>query len=481
MRIVCLFIICLVVSIPGWGQDRKSLSPEAFLQQVARNHPTAQQARLLREQSRALQLEARGGFDPKLSMATDYKSFDQKNYYQLGDGTLKIPTQFGLSFKTGYVWGNGVFLNPQNFLPTSGDNGLGVDGQALVGIQLPILQGLFVDEARTNLRIAKEQEAINFAQSQLLINDLLYAAGLVYWEWAFQEYALETYEQAVRLTEQQLEQVKQSYLQGDRPAIDTLEVYLQLQNRRVDLQQASLDLTMARNALSNFLWAQQAGDPEEIASFAANSPLNPTVNNTIDDLLINGFQQLFAHPKLRSYRGKLKQLEVEQRWQREQFKPELNLEYNLLANGLDFSNEKVNNGGSDFNLFTENYKWGLQFSFPLFVRKARGKQQQVSLKIRDTELGMTQELRELQNKWNNYAESIENLRVQLGQYQQVVEHYQRLLEAEQIKFSIGESSVFLLNSREQKLLEANLKLLKIATKLQQSTLAIRWATGVLGQ
>ena len=39
----------------------------------------------------------------------------------------------------------------------------------------------------------------------------------------------------------------------------------------------------------------------------------------------------------------------------------------------------------------------------------------------------------------------------------LIENYKRLLKAEEIKFSNGESSLFLINSRENKLLETQEK------------------------
>jgi hypothetical protein len=47
------------------------------------------------------------------------------------------------------------------------------------------------------------------------------------------------------------------------------------------------------------------------------------------------------------------------------------------------------------------------------------------------------------------------------------------------KFRIGESSIFLLNSREQKLMETQLKLAKLQSKYQKLRRKLDWASGQL--
>ena len=54
----------------------------------------------------------------------------------------------------------------------------------------------------------------------------------------------------------------------------------------------------------------------------------------------------------------------------------------------------------------------------------------------------------------------------------MVENYEKLLEAEIRKFDIGESSLFLINSRESKLIEARIKLISMETKLQKERVSL---------
>ena len=68
---------------------------------------------------------------------------------------------------------------------------------------------------------------------------------------------------------------------------------------------------------------------------------------------------------------------------------------------------------------------------------------------------------------------------QIVTQEEMVTNYSTLLQAENEKFRIGESSIFLLNSREQKLIEAQLKQLKLQAQYQKMQWKLRWAMGLL--
>jgi len=63
--------------------------------------------------------------------------------------------------------------------------------------------------------------------------------------------------------------------------------------------------------------------------------------------------------------------------------------------------------------------------------------------------------------------------------QSTIDNYDALLDAENEKFRFGESSIFLLNNREQKLIEAQLKLVKLISLYHKNRLGLIWAMGQL--
>ena len=465
-------IILLLLSTPVFGQsiDTSRVFPlEDFLNWVRIHHPVMRQAALLDNQAQAALLKAKGMFDPKVYADYEDKSFDRKNYFRTGEAGIKVPTWPGIDVKLAYTWSDGVFLNPADNLPAN--------GQAIAGVEIPLARNLFFDKRRAEVQKAQLYSDANEAQRRIMINDLLLEAAEVYWQWAYAYEATRIYEDALRLSNDRFVGIRESFFQGDKPAIDTLEAAIQIQNRQLQLDGARIQLRNAGLALSNFLWLEdlvplQLTDglrPQSIEAFAESAM--QLTNETI-------LRADFNHPKLRALRVKQEQLEIDERWYREAFKPELNLSYNFLGSGLNFNpRQNLEAGFSD--LFTENYKWGLKFSYPILWRKERGGLQLVRLK--QTELNA--KLQNARLKIRNKASAIyQELGIVSGQMQtqrQMLTNNRTLLEAENEKFRIGESSVFLLNSREQKLIETELKLIKLQSDYQKLLRKLDWSLGEL--
>lgn len=473
-----IFVLLVLLSIfsDAYGQNintDKVFTEEEYLNWVRQYHPIIQQANLLKRVGDAYRLKARGGFDPKAFGEIQRKSFDGKTYFTIGETGLKIPSWMGAAFKAGYNWTNGVFLNPENNLPAA--------GQAYAGVKWSLGRGLMIDERRATLAKAKILQAANLVEQKAIVNDLLLDAGKAYWEWVNAYNDLKIYEAALSLATVRLEGVKNSFLQGDKPAIDTLESTIQVQNRQIAVNDARVAYENSRRYLSNFLWYQNELPLEvsdllrpvfykEIELTDSEIELSETLNNLSEN-----------HPTLRQYQLKLQQLEVDRRLKREQLKPQIDVEFNFLGDGFDFVNRPkgVDEIGALNSVFTENYKAGVKVGMPIFRRKERADLEIADIKLLDTNYKLRQKGQELKNKVLNYQELLDNSRQQVVINQSAVVNYQSLLTAENEKFRYGESSIFLLNSREQKLVDAQLKLVKLLTLYQKNRLGLVWAAGQL--
>ncbi|MCB0641868.1 MAG: TolC family protein, partial [Phaeodactylibacter sp.] len=142
MRISAVLFLFLVVAGPAVGQG--VLDEDKYFELVLQNHPKSLQSALYNEQADFALRAAKGAFDPVLAADWATKQFDGKQYYSIGNSGLKVPTRFVLAFQAGFLWSDGVYLNPQRTLPDA--------GQALLGAELPLLNGLFTDAKRTDLR-----------------------------------------------------------------------------------------------------------------------------------------------------------------------------------------------------------------------------------------------------------------------------------------------------------------------------------------
>ncbi|MEZ5041124.1 MAG: TolC family protein [Saprospiraceae bacterium] len=472
--VLLLFLIGPVHSL--WSQSPGAttiLTEDAFLEWVRQHHPYALQASLLPQQADAKLMKARGGFDPKLESEIDQKNFDGKRYYHLANGGFKVPTWYGLEVKGGYEWTDGLFLSPERKLPSI--------GQAVLGVSANLFQGLLIDQRRADLQKAKIGQQASQVERQQVLNDLLMRAGTAYWEWvlAFNEWTI--YQRSRQFAMQRFEGIRESFFQGDKAAVDTLESWIQVQTWENQVLQAQLDYQKAGFELSNFLWLEQSV-PLEITP-TLQPPLLETllVQELPDGLLAENLAALGAtQPSLQLYQYKLAELEVDRRLKTDKLKPNIKLEYHLLGNGFDFSGNEGQNGSTVSQLFGQNYKWGASLSFPLFLRKERGDIELANLKIKENEYQLDQKQLEWRNKLASYFYSLQNMAEQVGRLQDMVADYQTLLQAEIEKFNIGESSIFLLNTREQSLLKSQLSLAKLRASWHKSQLGLEWARGSLG-
>ncbi|MCB0637915.1 MAG: TolC family protein [Lewinella sp.] len=442
--------------------EGETLTREIFWEQVRQYHPLARQALLLEETARQELRYARGAFDPQLFAAQEQKTFDGKDYFTHGTAGVKMATLWGPVLKAQYDWTDGVYLNPELQLPAG--------GQAVLGVELPLLRGLFFDNYRSGLRQAEAGIDARAAQARSLRNALFLESNKTYWDWAWAYQARQQTTQALRYSQERLAGLREGYRQGDYPAVDTLEAFLQVQSWQMERQEAEILLNHAVAQLQAFLWNADG----QAGSWRPDwQPVHPALQPPqleLDSLRA----RLERHPALRAYEAKLLQLQIERRWKAELLKPELTVSFNLLGDQFDFT------PGADDGLralVTDNYKWGVRFSFPLLLRKERAGLALADLKISETTWQLNQKRQELEAKLLGYWQEYQLRRDQVDLAGEMVANYQTLLQVEQTKFQLGESSVFLLNSRQQKLLEAQLKLLKAQAELQKAAVSLQWIVG----
>jgi outer membrane protein TolC len=180
-----------------------------------------------------------------------------------------------------------------------------------------------------------------------------------------------------------------------------------------------------------------------------------------------------AHPYLSQLKNKLIQLDTDLKMKKDRLKPRLNVQYNPLSEAI--GSRTI----TDYNI--NNYKWGLEFKMPLFLRKERGDVKLADLKIRDTELDVQQKTNELEAKLNNYIAEWSNTRNQIDAFRLAVNQYRQMLEAERRLFDLGESSLFLINTREQAYIQANVKLTELISKNRVAYYSIWYFAGRMAE
>ncbi|MBT8254055.1 MAG: TolC family protein, partial [Bacteroidia bacterium] len=235
---------------------------------------------------------------------------------------------------------------------------------------------------------------------------------------------------------------------GERAAIDSVEAAIAYQNRQLNLEKSRLELLKARLEVSNFLWLENQIPVELQESVIPQISEDDQVDRALD---ISEFSQrefqIENHPKLLALENKYRSLEIDRRLKANMLLPRVDLKYNFLSETPRVSNS--------FN--TANYKSAVRVAFPLFLRKERGNLKKAKLKLQDVKFEISATELQLINKINAVQSAITSYVTQTGLNNRMVENYRKMLTAEERKFGLGESSLFLVNSRETKLIEARLK------------------------
>ena len=101
----------------------------------------------------------------------------------------------------------------------------------------------------------------------------------------------------------------------------------------------------------------------------------------------------------------------------------------------------------------------------------RGGLNLTKIKQAETTLAQTQKRIELETKIAIYIAELTNNLQQIDLYAQQIKDYTALRDAEIAKYQLGDSNLFMVNSRDTKLIEANLKIIDLQAKH-----FIYWAT-----
>ena len=464
MKQLIILLFAIFYLKPLMAQEKK-LTLDQYLSLIRQYHPVALQAGLSIEKAFYIRREAIGGFDPKLEVAQEQKIFNGTTYYDYLVPQVKLPLWYGMDLKGSYTTYTGDFVNPENKVP--------VEGLGFVGLSVPLGRGLLIDERRAAIKQAKIFQVMAVNEQQQIINQLFVDATSAYVKWLNNWLNFKIYRQAVQLAEQRVDGVKLLFKKGDRPAIDTLEAIMLLQSRQQKLTEYETKLLNSKNDLAGYLWLENL-IPADPVLFDA-TPDEGLLSLALPDSLLKEKSAIIAssNPEVRNYGLKIEQLEVERKLKLDEIKPSLNLNLGLLNTGRNIL------GNMNANWLQNNQKFGFTFSMPMTFTKQRASYSLSKLKLKEAKYEFLDKSNLLAIKWENYRNDLVNLDRQLKLYKDMKDNSDGLLKGEEIKFKAGESSLFLINAREQKLLEVKEIVNEVSAKRINVIQNLKWIGNVI--
>lgn len=444
-----LFIGCICSS---FGQNTTEFSFNEFLGYVKKYHPLVKQADLKINEAQANLMQARGAFDPKIDIDFNEKQFKDNNYYSILNSSFKIPTWYGIELKAGFDNAEGIYVNPENTLPNS--------GLTSFGISIPVGQGLFINQRMADIRKAKIAQNLNSAERNLQAIEVLYEASISYTNWKRSFDEVKLYENYLENAKIRYNGVSQLITQGDKPAIDSIEAGIIVTTRQLNLEDAKLKLTKAKLDLSNYLWLENNIPLELKDELQPEKILGSTIKETLQINELDNFD-IENHPKIKALDAKIGILKVEKQLKANALLPKLDVSYNYLSEPSAIDNYRM-----------QDYKIGLNFSIPIFLRKERAGLKLAKLKIQDSEFSLQFERKNLENKLKSQQQEIMSLQIQQEYNTKLVRDFSTLLSAEDRLFNMGESSLFLINSRENTLVSSQLNAIVLENRFFHAILGL---------
>ncbi|MFI2743308.1 TolC family protein [Zhouia sp. PK063] len=442
---ICWVFILLSTSILHAQQEsfpNEEFTYEEFLAVVKKYHPLVKQADLIITNAEAKLLKARGYFDPKLSADFSKKRYHDQKYYSVFNGSFKIPTWYGIEIKAAFDQNEGYYLNPEHKVPE--------DGLASLGITVPIGQGLWINERMAELKKGKMYIKLGAYERTLAVVEAIYEASATYMDWKMNYEKMMLYKTFYDNAVERQEWIKKSIVLGELSPIDSVESGINLKTRKLEWEQAKLKLTKSRLELSNYVWSED-GVPLELSE--EMKPEDKLQDNIVRVLNLNPVSQdndVTNHPKINALSTKLSMQQVDRKLKANKLLPKLSLSYNYIAEPGYFN-----------NYYWDDYKIGATLSFPVFLRKERAEVRMADNKLREAAYGLNFQKQALQNKIKAQYAALDSYQQQLFVNADLVNDYQQMLDAESRLFEMGESSIFYINTRENKLVKSKVSQIEL--------------------
>ena len=451
-----LTLLLIINGVPALAQT--AFTEAEFLAVVRKHHPVVKQANIDVRIAQANVLVSKGAFDPKAQGSYAQKTFDGLRYYNQQQYEVEVPTWYGVDLHAGVEKIQGHRVNPEE---TRGDI-------SYVGFSLPLMQNLVMDKRRAALRQARVLVQQSEAEQRSIVNDLLLDALNTYWTW-WQYHRMYRLADSIALNAaDRFRMVKTAWKLGDRAAIDTIEAAVQLQTVEMQKNEAFLGLLKAQLELAAFLWKEES-QPYELPPGVNPQPASDQQTAALGELM----HQLTAHPQLQVYQLRLSGLNIERRLKQQSLLPGIDLKYNQLVGGTNPAKTITE------TWFQNSYRFGITMAMPLRLSEARGELTRTRLKIEQTRLEQANKIVQLETKlkqaFNEWQQTERQIDLQKG----IVKNQHQLQRGEELRFRNGESSLFLVNAREQRTLEAEQKLIQLLSKRNQLLAGLRWSAGLL--
>ncbi len=529
--LVCTLSLCAQTAAPrrvGVGAAQRRLTLKQALEMALGNNLELEIEKTNTAVARVLARGAFGAFDPTLRYATGWNqnTTPTPSVLQAADGRLvdkawnnnfafvqKLPWN-GLTAQAQFLNGRLATTNPFVGLNPFYNTSLSV------GLTQPLLRGRATDPDRTNIRIRRKNVEISDADFELRVIDVAVRVQEMYWNLVAARQDVAVSEEAVRLAQTQLELNQRQIAAGTLARVELPAAEAELERRR-DTYFATLNvLTQVENALKALLTGNRAAD-------LWNDELIPVEDRTVDPPPVSDLESAVGgairkRPELRALALRQDSTGLQKQLAKDQTRPGVNLNAGYIVAGLGgpvntspnpFSsinaplNNKVNEiaislglaplppatlnpppasfiggyGTSLSNVFNGNYptfQVGMSFDWTVRNRAAEASLQQVALTERQLKLQQAQLEQGINLQVRNALQTLDTAKARITAAEASARAAQEKLESETRLFQAGESTNFLVLTRQNELSDSRRRAVLARLEFNRAVARLEQALGV---
>lgn len=428
MRFFTLYIGCFVLSIV---EAKEVFTKEHILRYLDENNPSVYSAigkKYIFKEKEKYQL---GNFDTNLAV-----KYDKKEYPVTGgeyfSTVIEKPIENGMEFSLGYRKAEGT--QEYNNIKT------GDDGEIQLGVRAPLLSVINnLSERKLNLESARQNSKIANSEAKNNIRLLYFDTVAAYYKLLYFKQNLQLVSDLLNNAKRREKIIAKKVKLGSSARISNLEAKQQIINRQ---QQFLSTQNSYQNALENFsqylnLRTETFEQEYSLPSLLNVKKKNREIYPSLDEALKN-------RPDLQAYDYDIKKLELQSQLVSISKYPKIDVGLYAVH---DFQEE---NG----------FKVTFDMDFPIERRKFLGKSLEIKKSIQNINQKKEKKVIHIRTELNVINHSIKTLQRNIENAQLEVDLVEELELAENKKYEVGLSNLFMLNQREVYTLGVKKKLLK---------------------
>ncbi len=386
--------------------------------------------------ARAETQSASGAFDSYISSKHDQRL---SGFY---DGVVtSVEAVKPMSFLNSEV-GLGLRKSDRRFPVYEGKNDTLDDGELFARMKLSLLQNRDIDQNRSNLRhkrIKEKIKSIELSQKQL---EAQQKATITYWKWFYSLQNKRITNDLYDLALKRQDMFKKKFKAGDTSKLKLLENNQYILKRKALLESAKLEELNARIDLSLWLWNKKGEKlSHDDLNHLPDEKIKIIPKSTIADNILEN------NPLIDILNNEITFQEINQEIGENKLQPKLDLTY-------DYSDDR---GSGSSTLKGAEHRVLLELKIPLERDLGKGKIASAKSKINAKKLELMYLKNQLKLYFIKYQAMMKTLINNHETYMAEVDLAKKLVIAERKQFDAGQSSLFMINIREEKQAESEIK------------------------